>query len=189
MTTLITPDEFNALTQPFRQRVFRLETLQVYRGSGEDEWTRLFQAGASAPPSDPEQDEWESLIRHHRRAGRLVQRVHVVVEPVTPYLRFELAWPYALSVAVDEDVRIIPVSGDDDWPPGVPHHDFWLYDDIRRFDAEYTDDGTWLGVVPVDDPAAVEAACRWRDAALALAQPWGLFMAGRPDLARRIPAA
>ena len=38
-----------------------------------------------------------------------------MLEPVTPYLRFELAWPYALSVAVDEDIRIIPVSGDDDF--------------------------------------------------------------------------
>ena len=187
MNRVVPPGQFNALTHPFRRSVFRLETLQVYRGSGEDDWIRLFEAGADSPPADPEQDAWEALIREHRDAGRTIQRVHVVVEPLRDYLRFEVAWQYALSVAAGENISLVAVSGND-WPHGIPRRDFWLYDDRDLLYALYSPDGTWQGVMPVDDETAVTTARRWRDAALAHAQPWHEFVASRPDLAARVPA-
>lgn len=187
MTALVTSDDFEAqFHRLFRQSVFRLETLQVYRGSGEDAAIAAFYAGHPAPPHDPTQTEWESLIRGHRRAGRLLQRVHVVAEPVSDYMRFELTWAYAPSVRAGEDIRIIPVTADS-WPDDLPRHDFWLFDSTTLFDACYTSDGTWLGVQPVAEPARVVQARRWRDAALHRGQPWADYIAVRPYLAARLP--
>jgi hypothetical protein len=187
LTRLLTGEEFDARFWQFRSSVFRLETLQEYRGSGEDEAIAAFQAGLAAPPDDPVQTEWEEMIRACRRAGRAMQRVHVVVEPVTDYMRFELTWAYAPNVAAGEDIRIVPVR-EHEWPAGLPRQDFWLFDDADLFVAHYAADGMWLGVEPVDEPARVAAARRFRDNALHLAQPWQDFIARRPELAARVPA-
>ena len=178
--------DFERLFFEFRRSVFRLETLQEYRGSGEDEWIAAFHTGARTPPPDPVQDEWEAMIRANRAAGKTMQRVHVVVEPVSDYLRFELTWAYAPNVTAGEDIRIIAVPGDGSWPPGVPHRDFWLFDDDLYL-AHYADDGTWLGVEHITDADTVATATRWRAAALHHAQPWETFIQQRPALAARLP--
>jgi hypothetical protein len=188
LTQFLRGEEFDARFRQFRSSVFRLETLQVYRGSGEDDAIAAFQAGVAEPPDDPEQTDWEEMIRANLRAGRAMQRVHVVIEPLSPYMRFELTWAYAPNVAAGEDIRIIPVS-ENEWPSELPRQDFWLFDDVELFVAHYADDGLWLGVEPVADPAQLEAARRWRDAALRLALPWRAYIAERPELAARIPAA
>lgn len=186
--TAPTVEHLEARLRTFRYSAFRLETLQVYRGSGEDAAIAAFQAGYSAPPDDPEQTEWEAMIRAHRAAGRIMQRVHVVTEPVSDYMRFELTWAYAPNVAAGEDVRIVPAAADQ-WPHDLPRRDFWLFDSCELFDARYTDDGTWLGVEQVSEPARIVEACRWRDAALHHAQPWADYLRAHPALAARLPAA
>jgi hypothetical protein len=188
LTRFLRGEEFDARFRQFRSSVFRLETLQVYRGSGEEDAISAFQAGLAEPPDDPEQADWEEMIRANLRAGRVMQRVHVVVEPLSPYMRFELTWAYAPNAAAGEDIRIIVVR-DHEWPPELPRQDFWLFDDVELFAAHYADDGMWLGVEPVADPTRLETARRWRDVALRLARPWREYMAERPELATRIPAA
>jgi hypothetical protein len=48
----------------------------------------------------------------NRDAGRTQQRVHVVTEPLTDYLAYELTWEYGLHAAAGEDIRIIPLDTD-----------------------------------------------------------------------------
>ena len=87
---LIPPDEFNVPTHRFHYSAFRLETLQDYAGSGEDAEIAAFLAGRPRPPLDPEHEQWASVLRDHLRDGRVVQRVHVVIEPPSGYARWEL---------------------------------------------------------------------------------------------------
>lgn len=188
MTRLLRGEEFDAKFRQFQSSVFRLETLQVYRGSGEEDAIAAFQSGLAEPPADQKQADWEEMIRVNLRSGRAMQRVHVVVEPLSPYMRFELTWAYAPNAAAGEDIRIIPVR-ENVWPPELLRQDFWLFDDVELFVAHYADDGLWLGVEPVADPARLAAARRWRNVALRLARPWREYMAERPELAARIPAA
>ena len=35
-----------------------------------------------------------------------MQRVHVVAEPLTEYLRFDIDWSYPLNAATGEDIRL-----------------------------------------------------------------------------------
>jgi len=178
--------EFSAWFRRFRRSCFRLETLQCYRGSGEDDSIRAFLAGR-IPQPHPGKREWMTLVGAAIRGGRTIQRVHVVTEPITDYLCFELAWSYAYSVAAGEDVRIIPVPPSKPWPSDIPTIDFWLFDNTELFDMHYDTDGTWTGIEHRRDPAAASLACQVRDAALRRAHPWAAYVSARPELARRVP--
>lgn len=147
---------------------------------------RAFLAGRTPQPH-PGKREWMTLTGAAIRDSRRMQRVHVVTEPITDYVRFEVAWSYAYSVAAGEDVRIIPVPEGQPWPSEIGTSDFWLFDDTELFTMHYDADSTWTGVEHRRDPAAASAACQVRDAALRCAQPWAAYVSSVPELARRVP--
>lgn len=165
--------DYWALFDGFEHTAFRLETLQDYVAD-EDEPLRRFLAG-EAPPHDPAKDRWVARIRAAQASGKLMQRVHIVTEPLTDYLRYELAWSYAPNVAAGEDIRILPVAAGE-WPPGLPTHDYWLFDSRTLLRMEYDADGNYLAAVLVDDSAEIAAACAWRDCALSAATPYTDYM-------------
>lgn len=158
----------------FQYSLFRLETLQVYGGSGEEDALAAFQAGQPIPLT-PALQEWTQMVRQRVGSGSVVQRVHVVTSPLTDYLRFELA-NYAPNVQAGEDVRIVPVTSNGAWPLDVPHDDFWLIDSGELWSQHYDQHGTWLGVQLVTDPGRIVEACRARDAALYHSTPWADYL-------------
>lgn len=186
MTRLLHAEEFERKFHTFRSSVFRLETLQVYAGSGEDDAIEAFERGDLSPPPDPEQDAWEAMIRANLAASRTMQRVHVITEPLTPYMRFELAWAYPPNIAAGEDVRV--VAADDGWPSTLPHMDFWLFDDSEVLVAQYEANGSWLGVEQIDDARLLADARMWQAAAVAASMPWADYMQRHPALLARVPA-
>lgn len=158
----------------FRYSVFRLEVLQVYRGSGEEDGQAAFQAGKPIPIT-PALQEWTQMLRRRVRSGCVLQRVHVITSPLTAYVRFELA-SYAPNVEAGEDVRIIPVPHGGAWPQDVPRDDFWLIDSSDLWMSRYDRDGTWLGVDPVTELTQIVTSCRARDAALRQSVPWAEYL-------------
>lgn len=182
--TLIPPESFVDQFTDFSFSAYRLETLQSYGGSGEDAEFRAFAAGLPEPAS-PAKDSWAAMIEANHRAGKLQQRVHVVTEPLSPYMQFELTWAYAPNARAGEDIRVIAVP-EGSWPEDLPHHDYWLFDSRDLYAMHYEADGTWQGAEPVEDPAQVVSACYWRDAALYRAMPWRGYIAARPDLQRHL---
>jgi hypothetical protein len=166
--------EFVAKFCRIRYSAFRLETLQRYANSGEDAAIDAFLAGEQGPPRDPFDDEWEAMIRANVRSGRTMHRVHVVTEPLSDYMRFELTWAYAPNAAAGEDIRIIPVPAGGHWPPDLPEPgvDYWLFDSIELYRQHYCVHGDWLGTERVKDAARVAEACAWRDAAWHQGVPW-----------------
>lgn len=151
---------------------FRLETLQAYDVGAErdqlEEFLRTGQIDASGGA------EWREMISRHVAAGRTLQRVHVVEEPLTDYLRFEIA-AYELNNAAGEEIGLIPVSRGE-WPEGLPRAtDFWLIDDGQpggtAWAMDYDEAGGYRGDELVRDPEVIESYRRWRDVALAQAIP------------------
>jgi hypothetical protein len=177
---LIAPGDFWQPFRDFAYSVYRLETLQTYTGSGEDDVIEAFASGRPWPRSAAK-DAWTGNIAANRRAGKIQQRVHIVAEPLSQYMRFELTWSYGPNVDAGEDIGIIPVRAGE-WPSELPHEDYWLFDSSKLYVMRYEMDGTWLGAEPVDDPRRIVEACRWRDAALCQATPWQDYIATRPDL-------
>lgn len=158
----------------FRYSLFRLETRQAYSGSSEDEAYAAYLAGRPVPVTI-ELAEWCERIRRRGDEGATAQRVHVVTEPLTGYIRFELA-SYEPNVEAGEDVRVIPVRQGGSWPADVPRSDFWLIDSRELWDMSYAEDGSWLGAEAVTDPRGVAVACAARDAALVHAISWADYM-------------
>jgi hypothetical protein len=132
----------------FKRRIFRLETLDEYDAPNEREPYARFLAG---DPVDPAwREPWKRLVREVRASGRIMQRVHVVSEPVSDYIRFELLHVYPANVEAGEDVRIL--SRSEPWPPGG---DFWLFDDDLAAWLTYDGSGRVREVRLIGDDFAV----------------------------------
>jgi hypothetical protein len=162
-----TSPEWAALFTGFRHSAFRLEGLQHYTGPpAEAEAFARFHAG-----QDPQVDLswWLGLARKHTAAGGTMSRVRVVVEPASPYTLFELELFPQLAAAGD-DIQIIPVAPGA-WPTGLPHYDFWLFDDQDVWILTYNEDGAFVQAELRDDRQAVADHRRQRDAALRHAVP------------------
>lgn len=170
--TAIPGAEWGALFTGFTRSAFRLETLQHYTAPDEREEFARFLAGA-AP--QPELSWWTELARMHTAAGRTMSRVRVIVEPPSDYTRFELA-AYPVMAAAGDDIRIISVSPGT-WPAGVPHEDFWLFDDHDLWVMNYDQAGVLLNAELLDDRQTVADHLRWRDVALDQAIPVNDYLA------------
>jgi hypothetical protein len=164
--------------------IFRLETLQNYGNSGEEPALAAFEAGEPHLIT-PGKREWLALVRDRTATGCAMQRVHIVREPITAYLRFELTWGYLPNVEAGEEIGIIPVPPGKPWPAELPERtDFWLFDLTVLYAMRYDRANAWMATEQVTKPRAIEQARRWREAALRLAVPWHDYIDSHPQLAR-----
>ena len=162
----------------FAASAFRLETRQSYGGSGEDAAYAAFQAGGPRPPLDGDDLTYLSDVRAARARGARWQRVHVVREPLSAYLRFELTWKYGPNVEAGEEIGLVVLGETEPWPAELPREvDFWLFDEGLLFELSYDPDGMWLSVNEIADRRRVEQAQRWRSAALRRARDWQGYVA------------
>lgn len=171
--TVLSADEFSSrFAGMFEHSAFRLELLDYYIATNEREPFERFQAGQ---PQDLRwREPWKGLVTAARQAGRRMERVHVVTEPLSDYVRFELTCAYPTNVQAGEDVRIL--SRDRANTPDLPDHDYWLFDSRRAGRMTYDSDGTLLRIELVDDPDVIVRYCHGRDAALHYAVPLTTYL-------------
>ncbi len=101
--------EFNRLFTDFKFTAYRLEALQRYDVTYEQDEFSRFLAG-EARGEFPGIAEWiDGTVTKAVAAGKSLSRVHVVELPMSDYVRFECAWAYEHTVEAGEDVRILPV--------------------------------------------------------------------------------
>jgi hypothetical protein len=158
----------------FARSAFRLELLDEYDSPITRERLARFLAGE--PEDQNVRDYWDQVVGNARRAGKIMQRVHLVSEPLSDYLRFEFDF-YHGSTEAGEDIRILTAEaavGLD-----LPDFDYWLFDDARAAVMHYADRGAWLRTEIVTEPGFIEHCRRWRRAALSRAIPLKAYMAGR----------
>lgn len=170
--TAIAPELFAAqFGDLLGERTFRLELLDFYIAPNEREPYARFLAGE---PHDPTwREPWKCFVQQARGAGKRLERVHVVTEPLTEYVHFELTCAYPASVEAGEDVRILPRDVAVDL--ALPSCDFWLFDD-RLAMMRYDEGGNWLSVEFIDDALAVALAARARNVALQHAIPLSAYL-------------
>jgi hypothetical protein len=155
------PEEFGAaFDSKFGRSAFRLELLDRYVAANETEPLRRFRSGE---PQDPSwREPWAQYVRNALRAGKQMARVHVVDEPLSEYLEFELTCGYPSSVTAGEDVRILPRPT---WSPHLwlPERDFWLFGEREAVVMIYDEAGNFLGAETTADPTEVERYRQARD--------------------------
>ncbi len=151
-----------ALFENVQESWFRLETLQAYSVEYErDEYEAFKRTGRL----EREPGSWQDLIRRHTASGRQLRRVHVVIEPLTDYLRYEMA-AYLQNSQAGEDIRLIPTP-QGAWPAGLPRNrDFWLFDDRDIWEMSYDDQGRFLSATLAQSREHLDECRRLRDLAL-----------------------
>jgi hypothetical protein len=165
-------EDFAGIFDWFRESAFRLETLDHYAMPYEEEAVQRFLAGE--PGDTTYIAGWLRRVADALDAGGRMQRVHVVTEPLSDYLRFEISG-YRLNVEAGEDVRILPrrAAG----ALALPDHDFWLFDGQQVVRMRYDPRGAFVGAELVDDSGAAARYGAWRDAALSVAIPYDRYAA------------
>jgi hypothetical protein len=166
----------------FEESMYRLETLQVYDVAYE---RARFEAFLAGEPIDLAPGPWQQTIRGHRDAARAVERVHVVVEPLTDYLRYEIATSYRRGVAAGERIAILPATPED-WPAGVPTQDYWLFDDRDVWVMEYDRDGRFVMAENKTTPGQIQLAVQAKRIALATATPLDDYVAAHHPALRHV---
>jgi len=173
-------DEFNRMFLDFRYTCYRLETLQRYDVSYEKEEYARFLAGENQGASPAIADWIEGTVSKAVTAGKSMRRVHVVTEPLSDYLRFEFSWAYDHTAAAGEDIRLIPVALGE-WPEGIPHYDYWLFDSSLLVAMHYEDDGAFVAAEIIDEPEKIVQANHWRDLAVSLSVPYRSYVTNKQE--------
>jgi hypothetical protein len=137
----------------FRVSAFRLECRQHYDNPTERKWFARYLQTGEVPVFSPDNDTWCKLVSEAQVAGKTVQRVHLVQEPPSDYVRFELACQWA-SLDAGEDIRVIAFRDDAEAHPLGDHGhrgDFWLFDDETVVELDYDQEGRFLGARQVQE--------------------------------------
>lgn len=151
-------DDLRQLFEGAKRSVFRLETLPVYEVGEDIERQRALAAEGRLPPPSP--DRVAFIRRMQERTRRVAwSRVHVVDQPLTPYLRHELA-----AYAENEQVWIAERAAH----PGLADltGDFVLVDDEAGVWFRYDERGRLVGYERVA-PEDLDRCREQRDLALA----------------------
>jgi hypothetical protein len=158
-------DDLRRIGSAAKKSAFRFETLPQYLVPQEAKAFADWKAGKPLPPRTPENDETIARLQRDAARGLRRYRVHILDQPLTPYLRFEL-YLYLDSIAVGSEVY---VADRDDHPALAElHEDFWLYDDEIRVRMIYDEEGHFLYPELIED---LEPYRQMRDIAMRTASP------------------
>jgi Family of unknown function (DUF6879) len=157
----------NSLLGTFQRSAFRMETLPVYSVEAEAERFGAFLAGQSLPPRSPENSSWLRRVAESTKRGIFWRRVHLLRQPLSDYLRYELL-EYQANVAAGEDIRIVDITHHPEL--ANVNEDFWLLDADQptayAMLMQYDRDGQWTGAWRTSDSEVVRRCRQERDLAI-----------------------
>jgi hypothetical protein len=137
-------EEFAKLFERFERSAFRVEARDQYDVAEEREELARFLAGKELPPGSPGSRAWLAFITANMSAGRVVERVRIVSEPLTDYTRYEFA-AYRRNIGAGEQIRVLPRSVLTDADQAWASEDFWIFDDELVAVLHYDDVGRFVG--------------------------------------------
>lgn len=168
--TEVDREEFFRTITSFSSSAWRWECQGVYHEPDEQEPFALWRQGR---PDYSFLDDWLAMVRQWRADGKTFQRVRMLTDPATDYLRWMLSLTH-LNVEAGDDIRWL--SEADATRLGAPPDDFYLLDDELVVVMHFGNSGV-AGAEVTDDPARVEAARRWRALAWQHAIPHTEYLA------------
>ena len=162
MVELVRGEDFADLFRTFSRWAWRWEAQGTYRQPDEVEPWQRWREGVPATADLEWLRPWLDDVQAATRAGRRFERVRLMTEPPTEYLRWQMDVTPA-NIAVGEVIRLLPESKA--WALGLPREDFWLFDDERVAVLHFTSDDL-KGAEIITDPATVARYRSWRDLAV-----------------------
>lgn len=157
---MLSRSEFKALMDRWESTAWRWECQGVYREPSEEAPLARFRESGQVDLAWFA--GWLARVRAWRAAGKRMGRVRMLTDPLTEYLRFELAiTPPALDAG--EDIRFLPAVRAADL--GMPAEDFWLFDSTLVVVMAFGDHGV-SGARVITETGMVARYREWRDRAV-----------------------
>lgn len=171
-------DDFDSHFDRFAMDVVRLENLQHYAISDEDARVKAFREGTTRPERSVRTEPWLARIAITTVAGKNWERVHVVDQPLSGYLRYELVG-YVESQAAGE---LIADRAADESLTQLGE-DFWLFDgdspNAYAVLMHYDGAGHFVGFEHTTEPAMLDRCRRERELVLRRAVDLNTYLADR----------
>ncbi|MEO7194879.1 MAG: DUF6879 family protein [Pseudonocardiaceae bacterium] len=158
-------DDLVRLIENVQFSAFRIETLPQYLVPQEAEEFTSWKAGHERTLRTPETHKYLADFQRDVARGIRWYRVHILDQPLTAYLRFELCG-YLANQAAGEEIYIVDRDRHSDLES--LHEDFWLYDDEIAVRMAYDNDGHFLRPERAN---AIEGYRLMRDTAMRYAEP------------------
>ena len=161
MAGLVRGEGFAELFRTFSRSAWRWEAQGTYHQPDEVEPWQRWRDGVPISQDLDWLAPWLDMVREATRAGKRFERVRMMTEPVTEYLRCQLEVTLA-NLDAGEDIRLLPQA--EAKHLGLPSHDFWLFDDERVAVLHFGPDDL-DGAEIITDPTTVARYQTWRDVA------------------------
>ena len=138
---------FNELFDTARTSMFKVEVLQDYSAIDDSPSLRAWTKGDKQLARKRATHD-KAIIAWRNRclaSPADIIRIHIIKEPLTPYLEWEIEMPYKESILKykAEDVRL--VHAEEFSQLSIPDGDFWIFDDAQVLEWIYGDDGLIIG--------------------------------------------
>lgn len=166
MVEFVAGEAWAAMFTSYRRSAWRFECQGEYREPYEAEPMRQWLAGETCDLSFME--SWLDGIRASVAAGRTIGRVRVLTEPLTDYLRWEMAVA-EVNADAGENILVLDANRADEL--GLGSDDFWIFDDEVVAVMQFSADG-FVGATLERDPDVVDRYRRIRDIACEHAVPF-----------------
>jgi hypothetical protein len=154
----------------YAREAVHVEMRDVYTTDIEKDRFRSWLRGETLDP-DAEAEWWRpwfELMNRNIQANKMLRRLRIVSEPVTPYIRFE--WlDAARLVECGEDVRWLPRKKASTLL--LPGNDYWMFDRETVVFTHFSGDGHVLGHEITREPGIVATCAAAFDAAWTIATP------------------
>lgn len=184
MTGLLRGEQFAALFAGFEQTARRLEVRDSYDVESERPYLARWRDGMQQDREHVDSRKpWLDQVRGNVAQGRAYQRVRVVSDPLSEYVRYALRGTRQ-TVDSGEDIGYLARKDADGLD--LPDHDFWLFDGALLVLMPFTSDDRPLGGLLVTDAEAVAQHRAWLDLAVRHSTSYADFLAEDPR--REFPA-
>lgn len=142
--------DLDYLVANFKKSAKRLEVLQEFHIEG-DEWDyfQKFLNGEVFKPY-PELNEWNKQIDEWTKQGKKIERVRVIANPLSNYLKYEIEEAYKLGTLMGQKVNFVSQSDFKKIVGKQKVGDFWIFDDKYVFEMHYDENHDYIGGQLVD---------------------------------------
>lgn len=165
------PAALDGLFRTFASTAWRLEARTWYGLLADDHPYQDFLAGRE--PDLAWFTPWLDLMREQIQVqGKRVERVRVIDQPPSDYLRWEI-YLSKWNAEAGEDIRYLPRQVADRLH--LPGYDFWIFDSTAVAFMVFALSGEFTGPVVVTDPAVTRQHLAYRDRAWQAAVPYDRY--------------
>jgi hypothetical protein len=161
MPDLVSGEGFADLFRRFTRSAWRWEAQGTYRQPDEVEPWQRWRDGVPVASDLDWLKPWLDDIRTATQAGKRFERVRVITDPPTEYLRWQMEVTPA-NIHAGEDIRVLSEAAAQRLD--LPEHDFWLFD-AEQVAILHFGPNDLHGAEIITDPATVAQHRFWRDIA------------------------